>query len=180
MSLTHIEYGSLASSEVMNNNFEFLDDRITTVAGNLSSAVSGINSGIASINSNLSESINDIESDLDTLETDVSEVRTDFYSRYYTPNYNNAIAVNYTSGDTVGFNGWLGIYYATQDANQQMFMKINGVPVSGIITGSQGGQVDGNACIVLVSETDVITWTGSFGGYPNYLYFYKIPFLGGQ
>ena len=35
MPLTHIEYGSLASSETMNDNFEYLDDRVTTVANNL-------------------------------------------------------------------------------------------------------------------------------------------------
>ncbi|MBR6126794.1 tail fiber protein [bacterium] len=50
MALTKIEYGALASSQVMNNNFDYLDGRITTVSQNMSSATSGIYSNIASIN----------------------------------------------------------------------------------------------------------------------------------
>ena len=32
MALTEIEYGSLASSEIMNNNFQYLDNRISSVS----------------------------------------------------------------------------------------------------------------------------------------------------
>lgn len=59
MALTKIEYGALASSSVMNNNFEYLDDRITSVAQTMSSANSGIYSNIASINALISRT-NDI------------------------------------------------------------------------------------------------------------------------
>ena len=50
MALTKIEYGALASSSVMNNNFEYLDNRISSLSENLSSSNSGIYSNIASIN----------------------------------------------------------------------------------------------------------------------------------
>ena len=46
MALTEIEYGSLASSEVMNNNFEYLDNKISDVSENLASNVATINANI--------------------------------------------------------------------------------------------------------------------------------------
>lgn len=50
MALTTIEYGALASSEVMNNNFEYLDNRISSVSETFNSNNAGIYSNIASIN----------------------------------------------------------------------------------------------------------------------------------
>ncbi len=49
MALINIEYGSLASSSVMNNNFEYLDNRISTLSESLTAATSSISSVSASI-----------------------------------------------------------------------------------------------------------------------------------
>ena len=43
MALTEIEYGALASSEVMNNNFNYLDNRINSVSETLISNNAGLN-----------------------------------------------------------------------------------------------------------------------------------------
>ena len=53
MAITRIEYGALASSELMNNNFEYLDNRISQVSESIASENSGIYSNIASVNSSL-------------------------------------------------------------------------------------------------------------------------------
>ena len=50
MALTRIEYGALASSETMNNNFDYLDNRISTVVENITTDNASIYSNIASIN----------------------------------------------------------------------------------------------------------------------------------
>ena len=50
MALTEIEYGSLASSDVMNKNFEYLDNKISDVSENLASNVATINANIATAN----------------------------------------------------------------------------------------------------------------------------------
>ena len=42
MALTEIEYGALASSEVMNNNFNYLDNRINSVSETLISNNAGL------------------------------------------------------------------------------------------------------------------------------------------
>ncbi len=74
MALTTIEYGSLASSEVMNNNFEYLDNKITEISDTLISNTASIYSNIASINSSisslresLSENISNLQNSLETM-----------------------------------------------------------------------------------------------------------------
>ena len=70
MALTEIEYGSLASSDVMNKNFEYLDNKISDVSENINSNVATINSNIATVNSSISamgENLNkSIESSIET------------------------------------------------------------------------------------------------------------------
>ena len=53
MAITRIEYGALASSELMNDNFEYLDNRISQVAESITAENSGIYSNIASVNTAL-------------------------------------------------------------------------------------------------------------------------------
>ena len=66
MALTEIEYGSLASSEVMNNNFEYLDNKISDVSGNLSSNVATINANIATVNSSISTMGDNLNKSIET------------------------------------------------------------------------------------------------------------------
>lgn len=47
MSLIRIEYGSLASSSVINNNFEYLDNKIENIAEGMDDSVSGFSSQVA-------------------------------------------------------------------------------------------------------------------------------------
>ena len=58
MALTRIEYGALASSETMNNNFDYLDNRISTVVGNMTTNNASIYSNIASINNLIDQTAN--------------------------------------------------------------------------------------------------------------------------
>lgn len=62
MSLENIEYGSLASSEVVNNNFEYLDERITDTANKIYSNNANLESKIANLNSSLTNTKNDLDS----------------------------------------------------------------------------------------------------------------------
>jgi len=54
MALTTISYGSLASSETLNNNFNYLDDRISGLSDSIVSNAATTNSNIASINASVS------------------------------------------------------------------------------------------------------------------------------
>ena len=94
MPLTTIQYGSLASSEVMNDNFGYLDDRITTLANNVTSSTSTIQSGISGLNSRLSQKDSELEDDIEQLETDLESLQTDFYNKDDAPDYTNGISIN--------------------------------------------------------------------------------------
>ena len=56
MSLTEIEYGSLASSAVLNGNFNFLQDKITELSSLITSETSSYSATVATLN----KSINDL------------------------------------------------------------------------------------------------------------------------
>lgn len=61
MALINIEYGSIASSETLNNNFEFLKDEIEAVDAKIYANSSTLESQIATLNANLLAKIEDID-----------------------------------------------------------------------------------------------------------------------
>lgn len=76
MALTNIEYGSIASSEMMNNNFKYLEDKITELASSSNTMISSILSNIATINSRLGDITEDIQDDATSFESKLEEYRT--------------------------------------------------------------------------------------------------------
>lgn len=62
MALTEIEYGSLASSQVLNDNFDFLNDEIAAVSAIVASNKSSFESQISTLNTNINaqfQTVND-------------------------------------------------------------------------------------------------------------------------
>ncbi len=176
MPLINIGYGSLASSEVMNDNFNYLDNRVTTVANNLTTTSSSIYSNIASMNSTFTQKTENIEDEIDNLQTDLTALRNDFDSYSIMPDYAKAVTVNYSSGDRVGFNGWLqceSINGSASDAG--FFAFIDGVRFCAMQSGSSSGIPDADANITLVSENSILTFSGSASHS-----FKRIPFVGGE
>lgn len=68
MALTRIEYGALASSETVNNNFDYLNNQIGDLSDRLTSNIAGVLSNIASINSAISALQEDFEARISALE----------------------------------------------------------------------------------------------------------------
>ena len=75
MALINISYGSLASSETMNHNFSYLDDRITSTSESISTSISSIQSNIATINSRITSLAEDISDSLTTLSSTVESYK---------------------------------------------------------------------------------------------------------
>ena len=71
MALTNIRYGSVASSETMNNNFTYLENLIESTNETLSTSITSILSNIATINSRLNELTGDIEDSLSAMDTKI-------------------------------------------------------------------------------------------------------------
>lgn len=55
MTLTEIEYGSLASSAILNGNFNFLQEKITELSALITSETSSYSSSVATLNQSVSE-----------------------------------------------------------------------------------------------------------------------------
>ena len=166
MPLTHIEYGSLASSETMNDNFEYLDNKISSVAGDLSSTSSSIYSSIASLNSTLSEQANEISSDLNDLREYTEHFKVDYESTDNSPDYSHGIAISLPY--TVSLNGY--IYAGVDGLDYAQYIYVNGKPVVGHCGSGYGGHWVYSGATFRVSVGDYKTSSKVSGT----LYFYPM------
>ena len=113
MTLTTIQYGSVASSEVINGNFTYLDGRITSSNESTSTSLSSIQSNIATINSRITQLSESVTSSLATLSATVETYRTKVKllvkNSSMVPNWNSCTSISFTSGTnyTASSNGFV-------------------------------------------------------------------------
>lgn len=113
MSLTEIEYGSLASSAVLNNNFQFLQDKITELSELITSETSSFSSSVATLNNSVNQLLSYKESFIPIgtiiasqapeipsgyLLCDGSEIKIEEYQDLY-----NVIGTTYGQSDSTSF-----------------------------------------------------------------------------
>ncbi len=94
MALTNIEYGSVASSEVVNNNFQYLDDKISSVSQSLNTNVTTLSGSISSLSAIVSsnnEAANaaneELQKNIDNVVTDIEEIKTTIGAAYVKESY---------------------------------------------------------------------------------------------
>lgn len=76
MALINIEYGSLASSEIMNQNFIYLDNKIAESSDSIMTSISSILSNIATINTRLNEITENMGDSINTLNSVLEDYKT--------------------------------------------------------------------------------------------------------
>ncbi len=123
MALTEIEYGSLASSEVMNNNFEYLDEKITDVSESLTSTAAAINSNIATINSSMASMSETLSQSIEDLGTDLTTASDTSFST------NGLYVTTYRNGTS-----WYREYFSNKEKTTRVWIE-------------QGGQVWQNSYV---------------------------------
>lgn len=74
MALIHIEYGSVASSELMNNNLQYLDDKIESVSQSLSANTTTLSSNISSLAAKVSDNKSQLETSISNLDSELAGV----------------------------------------------------------------------------------------------------------
>lgn len=120
MALTEIEYGSLASSEVMNNNFEYLDNKISDVSENLASNVATINANIATANTSISTLGQNVNKSVEDLNVNLTEA--------FTNNTNNLVGEN---GLFITFyqndSSWYREYFSDKEKTKRVWIEQGGV-----------------------------------------------------
>lgn len=98
MALTRIQYGGDVASGVLNDNFEYLDDRITEVG----SSITTIQSNLASVSSTLNGRINETNSDIADL-VDVTNPTVNVLSSSGTINLEDNTINTITPSESVTF-----------------------------------------------------------------------------
>lgn len=163
MSLEEIRNGSLADPDVINNNFKYLDDRITdaenkiyTNNANFESKISTLNNNINLNNKNLDEKIKSINEDISSVENNLSSTNEKLTNIFniIAPNYTKEFSIS--SGWVATTNGYVS-WYSGHNDNSQGYLWINGIEVS---YHSSYKYTDPHRIQYMVSKGDVITFSG--------------------
>lgn len=113
MALIDIEYGSLASSETMNKNFIYLDNKIAESSDTIMTSISSIFSNIATLNSRINDVTESLENSVEGLKATIEEYKTKtkllVTKSSMIPDWKNCFSVGITIGAnyTVPSNGYL-------------------------------------------------------------------------
>lgn len=94
--LEPIGYGSLASSELLNDNFTYLDDAVKSAVAQIHANDSNFESQLATLNTNLSNRIGDLEDETGSAISDLQE-QTDAIVN------NNPVSANQSFSDTKNY-----------------------------------------------------------------------------
>ncbi len=153
MALINIEYGSLASSETMNKNFQYLDDKISETAGSFTTSISSVSSNIATINSNLSDLSEKLDDTKEEIEGSIEDTNSCIMTALMLPDWTACISISKPNSYKVPSNGYVMI---NPVANSSGNLTINGVTVYFKYRGHE----DDNAAILVpypVKKDDIVT-----------------------
>lgn len=116
MALTRIEYGSLASSETMNNNFDYLDNKISEVSERITTSSASIYSSIASLNTQISNQIEGVEESLqEMVESQAASAEANFST-------NGLYITTYVNGTS-----WYREYFSDAEKTTRVWLEQGGV-----------------------------------------------------
>lgn len=126
MALNNIEYGAIASSEVMNENFSYLDNRITETSESIMTSISSIYSNIATINTrlsdiaeNLTKTTEDLSSTNNNLNSQLSSNKQELLSKInqisMLPDWTNMIYLASLNSYTALANGFVMLISTMED-----------------------------------------------------------------
>lgn len=167
MALTNIEYGSVASSEVVNNNFQYLEDRISSVSQSLStnvSALSGSISALSSVVDNNKETAEEADAELqkniNNLTEEVEAISTTLDTAIY-------VKESYRSGHNwyrlysdgwIEQGGYIGVGGTNATKNITLFKELADTNACIYVTGTSA-YMNGNWDIGVVSGVILNTTT---------------------
>lgn len=168
MALVKIQNGSLADPDIVNNNFEYLEEMITDTSAKIYTNNTSLESKISTLSSNLNEKIDDlndqvlggVETDISTINKNISNINTKI-GKILT-----GIAPNYTAGKAITDNadfvapscGW--VYWTASTGQGPIYLSVNGKNV--IAAGATAGK-DHIVCTlpIYVCKGDIIRSTSS-------------------
>jgi hypothetical protein len=159
MTLTNIEYGSLASSDIMNKNFSYLDTKITETTNDITTMISSILSNIATLNSKLGDLSDEISNSNSELEVKIETYKTktkELVSKStLIPNWKKTVTLSDLNSYTAPSNGYV-LILPTPSAEGNL--TINGMSVS-LKNRSVADDNASELMVIPVQADDVVTST---------------------
>lgn len=161
MALIDIEYGSLASSDTMNKNFMYLDEKIADTSDSIMTSISSILSNIATINSRINEISEKMSDSVTNLQAKLEDYKTKTKNLVNTatmvPNWRNcaSISLNVGAKYTAPSNGYILLAPETISEGN---LTVNGKT---IVYKTINGQYDNGSQLVVfpVYNGDVVSST---------------------
>ena len=161
MALTRIEYGTVASSEVVNDNFQYLEEQIDSVAQTLSANVTTINNGLSQLSATVASNKSLAEKAVSELNAEVEEKLDKLDARIH-------IVEGYRLGKNwyrLYSDGWIeqGGYVALSGTNAAVTVSLlknmadsnYSVIVSGIKATTSSNQDGGAVAAVPISSSQI-------------------------
>lgn len=127
MALINIEYGSLASSETMNSNFQYLDDKISEVSSSFTTSISSVSSNVATVNANLTELSETLDSTKEDLEESIEAANNSTMTALMLPDWSGCISISKPNSYKAPSNGYVLINPQAQGSGT---LTINGTTVN--------------------------------------------------
>lgn len=172
MSLIEIGTGAEARSQVLNDNFNYLEELISSSASSLEAKVNSTTGNISNITSNLAT----IQSNLSTANTNISNLSSGKAAKdlsnvspnatfkasvidWLAPNYGAGYSIS--SGWTSPKAGWIYPYHYNTADNQELVVTIDGVEV--FKTGDAGTWSTGHGAssFIFVRKGKKVAFSGS-------------------
>ena len=126
MALINIEYGSLASSETMNKNFQYLDDKISETTGAFNTSISSVSSNIATLNSNLSDLSDKLDDTKEEIEGSIDDTNACIMKALMLPDWSACVSIGNPTSYVIPANGYVLLNPGTTARGN---MTVNGVTV---------------------------------------------------
>lgn len=126
MALINIEYGSLASSETMNSNFQYLDDKISEVSSSFTISISSVSSNIATVNANLTDLAETLDSTKEELKESIENADSRIVTTLMLPDWSGCISISKPNSYKAPSNGYVLINPQAQGSGN---LIVNGVTV---------------------------------------------------
>lgn len=163
MALINIEYGALASSDTMNKNFSYLDNKIAETNESTLTSISSILSNISTINSRMSEITNLVEDSFSTMSSQIEEYKQKTKVLVNTasmvPDWSNITTISITADSiyTAKKNGYVLVVAVNNSAGNLM------VNNKTIVFKTRANSYDNVSQLVVipVNKNDVLTCTMS-------------------
>lgn len=115
MALINIEYGSLASSKTLNDNFQYLDNRISSESDNHITDIASINSNIVSINNSISQFNEETNENVENINTKLEEISTSFEE--------NGLYITLYKNDS----SWYKEYFSDKEKKNRVWLEQGGI-----------------------------------------------------